>query len=120
MKWATRYQKLEGLTLLLVATYFYFQTGFYLIWFVVLFFTVDIFMVGYFVSSKLGAHIYNIGHSLILPQILLITGLVFKIDLLVAVSFIWLAHIGLDRALGYGLKLETSFHHTHLGHIGRK
>ncbi|MDQ1710546.1 MAG: hypothetical protein QOG49_1931, partial [Frankiaceae bacterium] len=27
-------------------------------------------------------------------------------------------HIGMDRALGYGLKYETDFKDTHLGHIG--
>jgi hypothetical protein len=29
------------------------------------------------------------------------------------------AHIGFDRALGFGLKLPTSFRDTHLGRIGR-
>jgi hypothetical protein len=29
-----------------------------------------------------------------------------------------MAHIGLDRALGYGLKLPDDFRHTHLGTIG--
>jgi hypothetical protein len=31
-----------------------------------------------------------------------------------ALALIWLAHIGLDRALGYGLKYPTAFRHTHL------
>jgi hypothetical protein len=30
-----------------------------------------------------------------------------------------LTHIGLDRTLGYGLKLPTDFRDTHLGRIGR-
>jgi hypothetical protein len=30
-----------------------------------------------------------------------------------------LAHVGMDRALGYGLKLPTDFRDTHLGRIGR-
>jgi len=30
------------------------------------------------------------------------------------------AHVGMDRAAGYGLKLSTSFHDTHLGRIGRE
>jgi hypothetical protein len=29
------------------------------------------------------------------------------------------AHVGMDRALGYGLKLPTDFKDTHLGRIGR-
>jgi len=35
------------------------------------------------------------------------------------VALVWAAHIGLDRALGYGLKLPTGFHDTHLGAFGR-
>ena len=33
---------------------------------------------------------------------------------------IWLAHIGFDRALGYGLKYSAGFGFTHLGRIGKK
>ena len=32
---------------------------------------------------------------------------------------ILVAHVGMDRAVGYGLKLPTSFHDTHLGRIGQ-
>ncbi len=32
---------------------------------------------------------------------------------------IWMAHIGIDRALGYGLKYSLGFGFTHLGRIGR-
>ena len=39
--------------------------------------------------------------------------------LLQALALIWIAHIGLDRALGYGLKYATGFGDTHLGRIGR-
>jgi hypothetical protein len=34
-------------------------------------------------------------------------------------GLIWIAHIGFDRALGYGLKYPTGFGDTHLGRIGR-
>src|SRR3954470_22529461 len=37
-----------------------------------------------------------------------------------AAALIWFAHIGLDRALGYGLKYDDSFQHTHLGWIGKR
>jgi hypothetical protein len=33
---------------------------------------------------------------------------------------IWVAHIGFDRMLGYGLKYPTAFSDTHLGRIGRR
>jgi hypothetical protein len=35
-------------------------------------------------------------------------------------GLIWCTHIGLDRALGYGLKYSTGFQYTHLGRIGRR
>jgi len=36
-----------------------------------------------------------------------------------SIAMIWLAHIGFDRALGYGLKYNAGFGFTHLGRIGR-
>jgi hypothetical protein len=33
-------------------------------------------------------------------------------------AVIWLAHIGFDRLMGYGLKYATAFGHTHLGMLG--
>ncbi len=36
------------------------------------------------------------------------------------VAAIWIAHIAMDRALGYGLKPSpTGFTDTHLGRIGK-
>jgi hypothetical protein len=35
------------------------------------------------------------------------------------IALIWLAHIGIDRMLGYGLKYGAGFAFTHLGRIGR-
>src|SRR6267378_8432946 len=32
-------------------------------------------------------------------------------------TLIWLAHIGFDRALGFGLKYPTHFKDTHLQHV---
>ena len=32
-----------------------------------------------------------------------------------ALALVWLAHIGLDRLLGMGLKYNDRFAHTHLG-----
>ena len=32
-----------------------------------------------------------------------------------ALALVWLAHVGLDRLLGMGLKYNDRFTHTHLG-----
>lgn len=39
--------------------------------------------------------------------------------LVLSIAMIWLAHIGIDRALGYGLKYSRGFGFTHLGRIGK-
>jgi Domain of unknown function (DUF4260) len=39
--------------------------------------------------------------------------------IVLATALIWLAHIGFDRALGYGLKYEVGFSFTHLGRVGK-
>ncbi len=36
-----------------------------------------------------------------------------------AAGAILVAHSGMDRMMGYGLKLPSSFRDTHLGRIGR-
>jgi hypothetical protein len=40
-------------------------------------------------------------------------------QLALVASLIWFAHIGCDRALGYGLKYSQGFGYTHLGRIGK-
>ena len=39
---------------------------------------------------------------------------------LIAGGGLWLAHVGIDRMLGYGLKQAGGFQDTHLGRIGRR
>ena len=46
-------------------------------------------------------------------------GWFFHQPLVVSLALIWAAHIGIDRALGYGLKHRTGFSDTHLGRIGK-
>jgi hypothetical protein len=77
----------------------------------------DIFMIGYLRNTKLGAVIYNIGHSY--PAAALVTTLGFLVSspITIAVGAIWFGHIGWDRMFGYGLKYGTSFKHTHLGDL---
>jgi hypothetical protein len=48
-----------------------------------------------------------------------VAALALNQTVLIAVALIWLAHIGFDRALGYGLKYGKGFGFTHLGRIGR-
>ena len=66
-----------------------------------------------------GAVVYNAFHILVWPAILFVAGLYTDSALTMQVAAIWTAHIAMDRALGYGLKLPTGFTDTHLGRIGK-
>lgn len=79
----------------------------------------DLLMAGYLYSTRLGALAYNLVHATPIPAVGIAIGWWQHSPLLLAIGLVWLAHIGLDRALGYGLKYPDHFQHTHLGHIGR-
>jgi hypothetical protein len=112
--------RLEGLTL------FASMVGLYAIgggswWiFAILFLAPDISFAGYLAGPQAGAFIYNVAHSYLAPVALMTAGFASADSLTLSVAMIWLAHIGIDRALGYGLKYEAGFSFTHLGRIGRK
>lgn len=107
----------EGLLLLLVAVVLYGHDHFSFIWFAVFLLAPDLFMIGYLKNNKVGAFTYNLGHSMVLPFTLFIIAILSDTPSLLAASLIWLAHIGMDRFFGYGLKLDSSFKDTHLGKL---
>ena len=113
-------QRAEGLSFLALAIFLYNELSFSWLWFGLLLFSMDVFMIGYLKSAKLGAYTYNIGHSYAVPIVLGMIGWNTEVEWLLGLAIIWTAHIGLDRALGYGLKSERGFTHTHLGRIGKK
>ena len=78
----------------------------------------DASMLGYLVGPKVGAAIYNAAHSTIAPLLLLGGSALLDNHVTLGLALIWLAHIGFDRALGYGLKYVSGFSDTHLGRIG--
>jgi Domain of unknown function (DUF4260) len=78
----------------------------------------DLSMFGYLINPRFGATLYNAVHSTIGPCVLAIAGLVLGHPLALAVASVWIAHIGFDRALAYGLKSWRGFKYTHLGEIG--
>jgi hypothetical protein len=80
---------------------------------------VDLSMVGYLGGPLLGSITYNAAHNAVLPIALLGLGWWSGVGWMVLAGGVILTHIGLDRALGYGLKLPTDFRDTHLGRIGR-
>ena len=79
----------------------------------------DLSFLGYLAGPRVGAFTYNAAHSYIGSVACLGLSLAGSLQLPVAVGLIWSAHIGFDRALGYGLKYSRGFSYTHLGPIGR-
>lgn len=103
----------------LVAVFYIVVGNFAWYWLPVLFIVVDITAVGYFFNNRIGALLYNIGHSLIGPAALVALYIGITNQIVLFIALVWLFHIFVDRALGYGLKHTTGFHHTHLGTIGK-
>ena len=77
----------------------------------------DLSMLGYVVSVRLGSSLYNLVHTYFFPLALAgLAVLEHKTEML-PFALIWFAHIGFDRALGYGLKYPTFFKDTHLQRV---
>ena len=111
--------RLEGLTLFAGMVLLYAVWGGSWAVFALLFLAPDLSFLAYLADSRLGAIVYNAVHSYMAPVVLLTAGFALEWPLLLSVAMIWLAHIGIDRALGYGLKYQAGFGFTHLGRIGR-
>ena len=113
-------QRVESAAIFIAATYVYFANGLNWILYLVLLFSFDIVMGGYAINNRIGAYAYNFAHNMAIPAILVIVYIIVPSPFLLGFTCLWFAHIGLDRALGYGLKFTSGFEHTHLGKIGKK
>lgn len=127
--------RFEGAALLVIATLTYAQTGRGWLLYLLLFFVPDVSFAAYAFGARVGAFGYNLMHSYALPLLALAAALAGRATgadvavrvprsgwhditgLAVAATLIWLAHIGFDRMLGYGLKYPTGFKDTHLGRL---
>jgi hypothetical protein len=78
----------------------------------------DVSMIGYLRDARTGAFTYNLVHNWAAGLAVLGLGVWSGIDWVVLAGGILIAHVGMDRALGYGLK-GASFQDTHLGRIGK-
>jgi hypothetical protein len=110
--------RLEGLALLVAALVLFGSTHqpWWLVPVVIL--LPDLSMLGYLGNTRLGAMVYNAGHSIVVPAVVAVVALRADSPLGVAFGLLWFAHIGMDRLAGYGLKYDDRFTHTHLGWIG--
>ena len=72
-------------------------------------------------TTTVGAAIYNALHTETPPIMLLCVALARggrDGTMATGWALVWLAHIGMDRMFGFGLKYGTGFGDTHLGRIG--
>ena len=111
--------RLEGAAVLAAAVAAYASIGGSWLLFALLLLAPDLAMIGYRFGPVVGAAAYNAAHAYVAPAALGAAGLALGAPTMQALALIWIAHIGLDRALGYGLKYATGFGDTHLGRVGR-
>jgi Domain of unknown function (DUF4260) len=110
--------RLEGAALFLAAAFVFWRLGGSWLLFVALFLAPDLAFLAYLVSPRAGAVVYNVLHATLGPLALFALGFRLNAPIIESLAMIWLGHVGLDRALGYGLKYATAFNDTHLGRIG--
>ncbi|HEX7067562.1 MAG TPA: DUF4260 domain-containing protein [Candidatus Limnocylindria bacterium] len=109
----------EAVALFVGGTVAYLALGGHALWLIPLLLAPDLSMIGYLGGPRLGAVTYNAVHNLVLAVALLLAGWYLVGGLVAQVGAVLIAHVGMDRALGYGLKLPTEFRDTHLGRIGK-
>ena len=107
--------RIEGATMFLAAVLAYRATGGSWGGFAALFLAPDLGLIAYAAGPRVGAHIYNALHMYVGPALL--AGLAYTGMFPHAWSWcaVWLAHIGMDRAVGFGLKFTSAAGNTHLG-----
>ena len=109
----------ESLAIFLAGVLLYLQLNGNALWLLPLLLAPDLSMVGYLGGPRLGAVTYNLAHNLVTALGLVAVGWFAALAPVALLGAVLLAHVGMDRSLGYGLKLPTDFRDTHLGRIGR-
>jgi hypothetical protein len=111
--------RLEGLCVLIATLLAYSRWGMGWGTFALYFLAPDVSFLGYLAGSRVGAVTYNLAHSYFGAITCLMAGLLLPVPVILGAGIIWCAHIGFDRALGYGLKYGQGFGYTHFGRIGK-
>lgn len=109
--------RMEGLAVLALSIYFYFYLRYSWPLFVLLLLAPDLSALGYLKNNKVGSTLYNLFHTYSIPTAIMIGGLAIHNRIAIMISLIWIAHIGMDRMIGYGLKYSSRFQDTHFDRI---
>lgn len=111
--------RFEGLAALVVGLVLYAANEGSWLFLIPLILVPDVSVVGYLAGPRWGAVGYNLVHTWAPGSLAIAIGIWLGSSAWLIVGAILVAHVGMDRAMGYGLKLPTSFQETHLGWIGR-
>jgi hypothetical protein len=109
--------RLEGGVVFGAAIALYVHAGFSALAFVLLFLAPDVSLLGYLAGNRAGALLYDLVHFEAWPVALGVVGVLTSSDVAIQVALIWLAHVGIDRLLGYGLKYPSAFGDSHLQRV---
>src|SRR3974390_2791438 len=94
--------RLEGLVLFAVMMLLYAHWGASWWSFALLFLAPDLSFIAYLAGPRIGALVYNAVHGTMAPIALMALGIALIAPMMLSLATIWLAHIGIDRSLGYG------------------
>ena len=72
-------------------------------------------MLGYVVNTRVGAFTYNLFHHKGIAIVVAAAGFFAGNQVAIFIGILLFAHSAFDRMMGYGLKYDDSFKHTHLG-----
>ncbi|MBI1282375.1 MAG: DUF4260 family protein [Anaerolineaceae bacterium] len=109
--------RLEGLTVFIAAIVAYAHQGGSIWLFLALILVPDLSALGYLANVRVGSITYNLIHFYVWPIVLAGAAFAFNQPTLLLIALIWFAHIGADRALGFGLKYPTEFKDTHMQRV---
>jgi hypothetical protein len=107
----------EGAVVAVAAVALYFHAGYPWWLLAVLALAPDLAAAGYLAGTRVGSAAYNAVHAYALPVVLAAAGSIADAELAIQIGLIWIVHISVDRAVGYGLKYPTSFKDTHLQRV---
>jgi hypothetical protein len=108
---------LEGLAVLIAATLVYARSGHDWRWFWLTFLVPDVALFGYLAGNRVGAACYNAVHTYVAPLLLAALLVATGGPAHLWITWVWSAHIGMDRLLGYGLKYGSAARDTHLSRV---
>jgi Domain of unknown function (DUF4260) len=109
--------RLEGLAVGIASVVLYVEGDHSWLLFALLILAPDLSFAAYAAGPRVGALVYDLVHTSAWPIAVGVVGVLADNGSAVAVALVWLAHIGIDRALGYGLKYPTRFTDTHLQRV---